>query len=130
MSELEFKVEPVYESNTTKYNIYGRLHKIDPPVTTVAKCLEFEKVHVGCRTKPFTKLTHRNAVSLMDQLYACGIRPTEDDKDINEEISDEVSFLKEILRRQDIHLGDLRNILELRNEPFLNAGELYSNLMK
>ncbi len=117
MSELEFRVE--IDSVTGMFKVYGRLYDIDPPVTRVVEPLKFRADHEGCLMEPCMELSHGDASSLMDQLYACGIRPTEDDKDVNEVVYDEVGFLKEILRRQDIHLGDIRNIVELRNEPIL-----------
>ncbi len=119
MSELLLKVEPVFESNITKYRVYGYLHEIDLPVTMVAKCLEFEKAREGSCNEAITELSYTDAVFLMDQLYTCGIRPSKEidvDKDIDDEVSNKVGFLKELLRRQDIHLGDVRDMLNLRKE--------------
>ncbi len=134
MSELEFRVEIDLGVGDKKdvvdvYKVYGRstydtnlpFTKGDYRVADIVKPLEFESAYEGDFGSPFMELSHGDASSLMDQLYACGIRPT--NEEISDEVNDEVGFLKEILRRQDIHLGDLRSILELRNEDSLKAAK-------
>ncbi|MCP5005390.1 MAG: hypothetical protein GY941_15855 [Planctomycetes bacterium] len=130
MSELEFSIEIEVGGVEDVYFVYGRKYTSEILAPLIPQSLVYETIPKGDRIEPFMKLTHYEAMLLMDQLYACGIRPSGDIKD---EVYDEVGFLKEILRRQDIHLADIRSVLELRDESSLNApkiGELYSDLMK
>jgi len=42
-----------------------------------AKPLEFETTHAGRYTEPFVKLNQDSAQLLMDELWNCGLRPSE-----------------------------------------------------
>jgi hypothetical protein len=53
------------------------IQNFDGTIRTFAKDLKFEPVKEGCQINPTTTISRTDAQILMDDLWSCGLRPTE-----------------------------------------------------
>ena len=72
--ENEFRVQLV--DFETEIQVFFRKTNSDGKRYTV-KVIETEEVEQGRPIQPFTSIDHKAAQVLMDDLWSCGIRPTE-----------------------------------------------------